>query len=655
MILSASLALFLSAIALDGVVGEALSARASFDANNVRVGDPMILTIDFVGSAEFRDLHPPALAREVDSKIWKIDDASAKTETYADARRLVYRLRPLREGLFWFPALEFSFQRTPEGADGAAPETRICSTPAIPVHVRAGVQAALGIDEAEDSRAMPDGIFCEVAGLSDDEAFLWRKACNNPTADAFKPFDFPEARLNEAAAAIVEGNWARALRIYSALEWQTGQTLAIERGIAAAKGGELPAWRIALRPLLRHAWPGRVALVLGTLAALALFFWGSSRLIRRLAAFALLAAALPLAAHAQSPFDEIDKLHEQMRQRMNSMMNGVDPFGAAIGQGFSPGVMTINGRQTEPLAISASLAVSTNDVRVGETFQYIVSLECPRGVTLDSLRFTPSEMFGMVATGKLEALPDAPSANPSNRVRRVAIPVRYDVPFKGDVSVRVDGMANRRQQIGNSSFSFSQSFSAISSAAKVEIKPLPTENQPHDFSGAIGTAFKLSQRADRTKVETNDVLTLVRTLEYSGYLPHGAFPGELERRPGTPSKAFAQDYFVADGTAGIEPFSIVWYDTATRTYKTAKSNAIRLEYTAPAADIAEDASVAVDSAQDAEREVKTIVLHFAPSHDSPVVERLRIKKGDPEPVITERRADWVRLDSGSHAGWTPAP
>ena len=644
MIASSVFSFMLAVVALSGVSGDALTARAYFDANNVRVGDPMILTIDFIGSAQFEDLHPPELSREVDQKTWKIDDTSAKTETYLNARRLVYRLRPMREGLLRFPALTFRW------GDGAETATR-----EIPVHVKPGVQAALVFD-SQEQRAMPDGIVCDVAGLGEDEAFRWRKACNKPTADGFAAFDFPEARMNEAACAIVEGNWARAMRIYTSLEWRIGQTAAIERGIAAAKG-ELPAWRIALRPLLRYDWRGRVLAVLAALAAVSLFFFVSSRLIRRLAAVALAAAlAMPGSALAQtqgeSPFDAIERMHEQMMQRMNNMMNGMDPFGAALGQGAAPGAfsMSFNGQQAEPPEIRASLEVSTADVRVGETFRYILSLESPRGATLDQLRFIPSEMFGMVFTGKPETLADGTCANPSNRVRRIAIPVRYDVPFKGEVSLRVDGMVSLRRQMGRSSFSFSQNFSEQTPPVPVEIKPLPTDNQPADFSGAIGTSFRLVQTADRAKVSTNDVVTVLKTLEFSGYLPLGAVPDEVERRAGNVSRVSWQDYFVADGAHAIPPPSLVWYDTQSRTYKRVVAKPIALTYV-PDDEQGEAAqSVAVDAAQDAAG-AKTLVLRFAPSDDAPVVERFTLVDDAAPPVETERRGDWVRLDTGSHAGW----
>jgi len=118
-------------IVLQGVTGSDLRARAFFDANNVKVGDPLILTIDFLGEADFHSLHPPALSRAVSRADWKLDDVSAKTDTFRDARRLTYRVRPMREGVLWFPALEFEYS----GKDGSLCRVRANE---IPVHARGG-------------------------------------------------------------------------------------------------------------------------------------------------------------------------------------------------------------------------------------------------------------------------------------------------------------------------------------------------------------------------------------------------------------------------------------------------------------------------------------------------------------------------------------
>ena len=131
--------LLLAAIRLAGVTGGELTTRAYFDVNNAKVGDPLVLTIDFVGDADFTALHPPALSKHVSKEDWKVDDLSAKTETdtkriggffssreVAVARSLTYRVRPMREGVLWFPALEFEY----EGLDGA---TRTVAANEIPV------------------------------------------------------------------------------------------------------------------------------------------------------------------------------------------------------------------------------------------------------------------------------------------------------------------------------------------------------------------------------------------------------------------------------------------------------------------------------------------------------------------------------------------
>ena len=186
----------IAAIVLQGVEGTDLRARAFFDANNVKVGDPMVLTIDFLGEADFKDLHPPALAKAVGRTDWKLDDVSAKTDTFRDARRLTYRVRPMREGVLWFPSLEFEY----EGPDGSK---RLVRSNEIPVHAKGGAQVVVE-EMGEETNAMPKppALVSEFKveslkfKVSEDEIFRWKKAMARPTADAFAEFDFPEARMN---------------------------------------------------------------------------------------------------------------------------------------------------------------------------------------------------------------------------------------------------------------------------------------------------------------------------------------------------------------------------------------------------------------------------------------------------------------------------
>ncbi len=627
--------LFLAAISLAGVTGERLAARAHFDANNVRLGDPMILTIDFVGSAEFENLHPPALAREVPRADWKIDDASAKTDTYRTARRLVYRVRPLKEGLLEFPALSFTYADASDGSEV------VVSTRPVPVHVKPGAQAALvGLDADLDALPMPDGIHVALASDPGDETrFRWEKACRKPTAAAFAAFDFPEARLNEAACHVLEGNWAKAIRLYSRLEWRLGQTDEIERGLVAAlarKHGsaavELPVWRTAFRPVLRFAWRGRVLALALAIAALALVFWLCGRLIRLFVCFgAILVFSSAEAQQSLDPFAEMEQMMERARQNMQSMMGGFSLNGVA---------------QPRP-KITARLETDKSEIRVGDAFEFIVSLESPKSTTLEQIRLAPSERFGMTVTGNVANLTDGVSANPSNVVRRLAIPVRYDVPFKGAVSFRIDGMASGRHETGGSrnrhAFSFSQSFAAATPPIRLEIKPLPSDGQPADFSGAVGTDFVLRQTIDRARVETNDVVVVTCVLDYRGYLPPDAVPDALDVDD---RRAVWRSYFIADGAPRVPPVEFVYYDAEKKSYERATAQGPKLSYYTDArADAA--ATVAVDAGVKAAGEL--LKLRFAPSASAAIV--ATIPRPPTPPATRETCGAWSRVVTPARAGW----
>ncbi len=627
--------LFLAAISLLGVTGERLTARAHFDANNVRLGDPMILMIDFVGNAEFEKLHPPPLSRAVDRTVWKVDDASAKTDTYRTARRLIYRVRPLKEGVLTFPSLSFSYALASAGTNV------VVATSPVPVHVKPGTQAALvGLDADLESLPMPDGIHVALATDPGDETrFRWEKACRAPTAVAFAAFDFPEARLNEAACHILEGNWAKAMRLYARLEWRLGQTPEIERGIVAAlarKEGsaavELPVWRTAFRPVLRFAWQGRVLVLALALTALTLVFWLCGRLIRLFVCLgAILVFSSAEAQQSLDPFAEMEQMMERMRQNMQTTMGG----------------FSFNGARQPRVKITARLETNKSEIRVGDAFEFIVSLESPKSTTLEQIRLTPSERFGMTVTGQVENLADGKTENPSNVVRRLAIPVRYDVPFKGAVSFRIDGMASGRQELGGAqsrrSFSFSQSFAAATPPVRLDVKPLPTDGQPADFLGAVGTDFTLRQTIDRTRVETNDVVIVTCVLDYRGYVPIEAVPNALELDE---KRAVWQSYFIADGAPHVPPVEFVYYDAAKKSYERVTAKGPKLSYVTRAReDVAE--TVAVDAL--ATRAGELLKLRFAPSASAPLVGT--VPKPLTPPTPCETCGAWSRIITPTHAGW----
>lgn len=570
----------LCAINLQGVTGSELRARAFFDANNVKVGDPLVLTIDFLGKAEFKDLHPPALSRHVDRKDWKLDDVSAKTDTYRDARRLTYRIRPMREGVLWFPALEFDYV----GDDGTR---RTVRSNEIPVHAKGGAQVVV----AEMLEQEPEGVrapeivrdpyaFRGTPRLDSDMLFAWKKACAKPTAEAFAKFDFPTARMNEAACLIKEGNWSRALSIYRRVEWAIGQTPEVERGIVASLalkadslGAELPVWRQVLRPLLVHDWRLRTGIAVGVVAAFALLFWLLGRGIRALACLAAV-VALAQSAAAQDPFSMLEQMRRRMQQQMNSMTSGFS---------FSFGEKEMH----EPPEIKASLKAANAAPQVGEEFEFVLSLETPKNVSVGQVRISPSDNFGLVFTGQVKNLTDGMSANPSNIVKRMAIPARYDVPYRGPISFAVDGMASGRENRSGPfmSFSFSNSFHAETPAVRMAVQPLPTANQPSDYSGIVSEGLRFVELCDLLAVETNDVVTITYKMVPKGYVPADFMPQgaafEWTRqndRDGHPAEIEYRRFFVADGAAKTPKTSISYYDPRTKAYRRAEAGGTALKY-----------------------------------------------------------------------------
>ena len=581
-----SVIVLVAAIVLQGVTGEDLRARAFFDANNVKVGDPMVLTVDFIGEADFKTLHPPALSKAVDRRDWKLDDVSAKTDTFRDARRLTYRVRPMREGVLWFPALEFEYA----GADG---EKRFVRANEIPVHAKVGAQVVVE-EMGEDANAMPQppALIKEVASsrsgkdsaspFSDDVMFAWKKALAKPSADAFAAFDFPEAKMNEATCAIRDGNWARALKIYQKLEWRIGQTPEIERGIVAALAAryenpavELPVWRQVLRPVLRYGWKGRVDLVVGGFALLALVFWLLGRGIRAVACLAV-AVGFAASADAQGIFQQMEEQMNRMRQQMQQS------FGGGFSFGFG------GEERREAIRVTAKLETSKKMLQVGESFDFIISLEYPKTASVGQVRLNPSETFGLSFTGEVRNLPDAPSSNPTNVVKRLAVPSRYDVPYKGKVAFSVEGMVSGRQTRRGFSMSFSNSFQADAAPIAVDVKPLASAGQPKDFSGIISEGLRLHETCDILKVGTNDVVTITYRLYPKGYVPADFLPKDAafewvrqNDRTGRIAEIEYRRYFVADGAAKTPKLSVSYYDPRTKAYRKVETGGTPLTYVSP--------------------------------------------------------------------------
>ena len=603
--------LLICAIQLSGVTGTDLRARAFFDANNVKVGDPLVLTIDFVGTAEFKDLHPPVLSRVVSRKDWKVDDASAKTDTFRDARRLTYRVRPMREGVVWFPAVEFAYA----AADGSP---RLVRANEIPVHASAGAQVVV-TEMAEDPNELPkppELVSEPGTALTSDERFAWQKACARPTADGFAAFDFPAAKLNEATCAIREGNWSRALSVYRRLEWRIGQTPEIERGIVAAlalkadnPAVELPVARQVLRPLLRYGWQGRVGIAGGALAALAFLFWLLGRAIR---AVACAAAVLTFVTAASAETVETVTTNADgsvVHRKIVTGGNGNYSFSfssSSSSGGSMPPMPSLKrgGRGIEPFSlleewdpfgrnrrrvkrpdveVTVRLASDKPVVTVGEDFNLVLTVEHPRFISFeDGVRLAVLEQVKMQQTGGGQAHRSARSRNPTNVVQRLVFPMRANEPFT-NLNFSVEG-----EYVFADDHPFFRTATPYLSGRKIApftVRPLPAEGRPADFAGIVSEGLSLFETCDLLKVHTNDVVTITYRMRPKGYVPASFLPKDVafewvrqNDREGRLAEIEYRRYFVADGSPKTPCLTIPYYDPVRKAYRTATVGGTALRY-----------------------------------------------------------------------------
>lgn len=642
MFLSASiLAAAVSVIPLEGVKCADMTVRADLDAYNVFEGDPIVLTVDFIGNADFGSLHPPELSGAVDSGVWKIDDKSAKTDTYRNARRMTYRIRPVKDGCLEFPALTFSYRHFHTG------EKVEVSTSPIPVHSKTTSQVVIsGEDDGGIVWPLPDGLLIDLSssrwgsqtGLTEDQLFAWRKACASTNAAAFKEFDFPEARLNEAACEILAGNWQRALSIYSSLEWEIGQTPAVERGMVAALAlktsnprAELPMWRQIFRPVLKHSWIGRALYTLGAIFAVALVLFILKAILRIVVCFAVV-FLLTHSAFAIDPFAEFDRMHEEMMRKMNSMRMNSSGGGS---------MMSVNGMQMDRPKITAKVSVDKNELVVGETFNLLISLDAPKDCTLSQIRINPSRIIGLSSAGESENLTDETSSVTNRVIKRISIPLRYDVPFKGDVAFTINGMCDSVISSRGFRSSFSTSFGTDAGSIDFDVKLLDGVKTPDDYNGCIGERFTADQRLNSNELETNDVVVAMITVRGSNaFIPENAFVNEQGRDRNT---VIYKKLFRATGESKTPDISFSYYNPSKKDFSRVIAKGVPLKYITSKERDAK--AVVIDAAKG----VTKTVLRFAPRESAREV-AFTSKRAE-ELTVTETVGEWVRVDDGVHAGW----
>ncbi len=126
----------------------------------------------------------------------------------------------------------------------------------------------------------------------------------------------------------------------------------------------------------------------------------------------------------------------------------------------------------------------------------------------------------------------------------------------------------------------------LSNSLKINVKSLPTQNKPADFSGAVGN-FTFNSQISETEVKTNEAITLKFTLQGKGNIelidpPTVAFPPDFEiYDPDVSSNIKANssgvsgirtfEYLIIPRNPGdftIKPVTLSYFDVAKNSYST---------------------------------------------------------------------------------------
>jgi len=174
-------------------------------------------------------------------------------------------------------------------------------------------------------------------------------------------------------------------------------------------------------------------------------------------------------------------------------------------------------------------------------------------------------------------------------------------PFELNVPVQI-----RKQRSGNNFFDdffndpFGNSqrydYDAKSNSVKVDVKPLPGNDVPKSYNGAVGD-FKFSASVDKENVKTNESLTLKLSVSGTGNinllnLPEINLPNGFEKyepktnsqinRTGNISGTKTAEYLIVPRTPGkkvIPPIEFTYFDINKKRYVTETSKAFTINVT----------------------------------------------------------------------------
>ena len=134
-----------------------------------------------------------------------------------------------------------------------------------------------------------------------------------------------------------------------------------------------------------------------------------------------------------------------------------------------------------------------------------------------------------------------------------------------------------------------------SNTVQLNVKPLPQNNKPENFSGLVGT-FNLSSHLSRSQLKANDATNLTITISGTGNLQHIdpldiIFPSDFDvpeprvsdninTKGNSVSGSRIFEYVIiprTDGTFTIPPATFSYFDPNTNSYKTINTQEFKLE------------------------------------------------------------------------------
>ncbi len=302
-----------------------------------------------------------------------------------------------------------------------------------------------------------------------------------------------------------------------------------------------------------------------------------------------------------------------------------------------------------------------------EPAEAVVGIPCSFVFSFDTKSTVNIQRIGGMPEDHVEYLAETlePYADGSYR-----LPVRFLAPCTNRVlNLSVSGMQTVEQGKGTAFRStYSSSFQKRLPPFRIDVRPLPEEGRPLNFSGAVGTKFTMTQKLEPDHVHPGDLVTATYTLTYDGYCPSNAWPRidhlskefkayEPKEIARTSNSITWTQVLVPRTTAATNSalVSLTYYNSRVRRYEVARAYPKKLVFVSDKAASTQNTAVTVTAAESV---VPTpagvgagamLELRFAPSASARVIATL-----PPNTPVKElsRHNGWCRLETPVAIGWS---